>query len=95
MSQVLQLAHFVEQHSVAQMQIGRSGVKTRLYSKWTTQFELFDEFGFKQQFVAAALDLIEYFLLTHVEKPLVLVSAGALAGFEASLLSVKVRAIIQ
>jgi hypothetical protein len=95
MPQILQLAHFVEQHSVAQMQIWRGWVKARLYSKWTTQLKLFDQFGFEQQFVAAALDLIEYFLLTHVEEPLVLVSSGALAGFEALPLSVKVRAIIQ
>ncbi len=75
--QVLQLAHLVEQHGVAEVQVGRGRVETGLDAQRTPLFELLDQFGFEQQFVAATLDLIEDFLLTHVERPLVRYSPDA------------------
>ena len=48
------MPQFVDQHRVAEVQIGRGGVETRLNSQWYALFELFDEFGFDQQLVAAA-----------------------------------------
>ena len=57
MPEILQLAHLVEQHGMAEMQIRRSRIKARLDTQRSSQRQLMFQFFFKQQLVGTTLDL--------------------------------------
>ena len=59
MAQLLELAHLVEQHRVAQVQIGRSRVEARLDAQRAAAREPLGHLLLDQQLVAAALDHCE------------------------------------
>ncbi len=56
MAEVLEVAQLVDQHGMAEVQVRRGRVEAGLDAQGTTGLELFDELGFDQQFVGAALD---------------------------------------
>jgi hypothetical protein len=56
MPEVLQLAHFVEQHSMAKMQVRRSRIKTGFNPQRFPGLEFLLQFLFDQQLIAAAFD---------------------------------------
>ena len=55
------LAQFVDQHGVAEVQIGRGRIETGLDAQRPAGLQLVDELGLDQQFVAAAFDDFELF----------------------------------
>ncbi len=59
MPHVLQLAHLVQHHRVAQVDVGRGGVQPQLdaqrHAGGAAAGQLADELGFDQEFVAATL----------------------------------------
>jgi len=68
--QILQLAHLVEQHGMAKVQIRRGRVETRLDAQRAARCKPLFQFVFKQQFMGAALDLSQriglyFFWLCH------------------------------
>ena len=61
MAQILKMAHLVEQDSVAQMQIGRGRIKSRLDSEGPVGGELLLELLFQQKLATTALDNFQLF----------------------------------
>ena len=55
-AEVLEVAQLVDQHGVAEVQVGRGRVEAGLDAQRAAGFEFFDQFGLDQQFVGAALD---------------------------------------
>src|SRR5687768_8758591 len=56
MPELLELPQLVEQHRVAEMEVGRRRVETRLDPELFAVAEPFDELGFDQDFVGAPAD---------------------------------------
>ena len=63
--QVLQLAHLVEDHRVAEVQVRRRGVESRLHAQRPALGELAREVLLEDQLVRAPPDDLEVFSLTH------------------------------
>ena len=61
MAQILKMAHFIEQDSMAQMQIGRRRIKSRLDSEGPVGSELLLQLLFQQKLATAALDNLKLF----------------------------------
>ena len=61
MPQILKVAHFVEQNGMAQMQVGRCGIKSGLDSERPVQSKLLLELLFQQKLAATALDDFQLF----------------------------------
>ena len=59
MAQVLQLAHLVQDHGVAEVQVGRGRVQAQLDAQWLAALlgarQLLREFAFDEQLIDAAL----------------------------------------
>ena len=55
-TQILKLAHFIDHHGVAQVQVGRGRVHTQLYVQRTPKFQFCDKLRLNQYFVRAATD---------------------------------------
>jgi hypothetical protein len=56
MSEILKLAHLVDEDRVPKVQIRRRGIKSRLDPQRTSLRKFFREFGFDDQLIAASLN---------------------------------------
>ena len=56
MTQILQLAHLIQQHRMPQMQIGRGRIEARFDAQRACLRQLFDQLGFYEQLIGSALD---------------------------------------
>jgi hypothetical protein len=55
-AEVLEVAQLVDQHGMAEVEVGRGRVEAGLDAQRAAGFQFFDQFGLDQQFVGAALD---------------------------------------
>ena len=65
MAQILELAHLVEQHGVAQMQIRRGRIETGLDPKRAAELQARFQLLRFEDFLRTAADQFEYFLHLH------------------------------
>ncbi len=63
--ELLELPHLVEQHGVAEMQIRRGGIETRLDMQRFPALQFFDQLTFGEHFLRAALELGQLFVEVH------------------------------
>ncbi len=59
MPQILELAHLVQQHGMAQMQIGRGRIEARLHAQRPAKFQSRLQFFEFDDFLGAARDLFQ------------------------------------